>query len=178
MLSNALVTSNRFQHFVVASPSARGLSEGTIRESPISKDRSARISPRQVVSHPSVSLALDSASIRHLWSCESHAYAYTLLVDLGEDLRVLEELVLLEKSVSSPGLLLTSSPTLMGLPPHPGSRTRSPALTLVGTTLPSLPGAPGPTAMTVASGRGVWVAAEGRKRPEAVFCAGVSECST
>lgn len=39
-------------------------------------------------------------------------------------------------------------------------------------------GAPGPTAMTVASGRGDWVAVEGRKMPEAVFCGGVSVLHT
>ena len=35
---------------------------------------------------------------------------------------------------------------------------------------PSLRGAPGPTARTVPSGGGPWDAAEGRYRPEAVFC--------
>jgi len=64
----------------------------------------------------------------------------------------------------------TSSPTLIELPPHPGNSTRSPALTLVGTTLPSLFGAPGPTAITVASGNGELVEDEGRKIPDAVFC--------
>ena len=64
----------------------------------------------------------------------------------------------------------TSSPTLMELPPQPGKRTRSPGFTLVGTTLPSLFGAPGPTAMTVASGRGLDVEDEGRNMPDAVFC--------
>lgn len=64
---------------------------------------------------------------------------------------------------------LTSSPTLMALPPHPGNKTRSPTVTLTGVITPSLFGAPGPTAMTVASGRGDWVAEEGRKRPVAVF---------
>ena len=63
----------------------------------------------------------------------------------------------------------TSSPTLMEFPPHPGSSTRSPAFTCVGTTLPSLFGAPGPTAMTVASGRGLDVADVGKKIPVAVF---------
>jgi hypothetical protein len=65
----------------------------------------------------------------------------------------------------------TSSPTLIGFPPHPGNRTRSPAFTLVGTTFPSLFGAPGPTAMTIASGSGLLVAEDGRKIPVAVFCA-------
>lgn len=64
----------------------------------------------------------------------------------------------------------TSSPTLIEFPPHPGRRTRSPALTTVGMTTPSLLGAPGPTAMTVASGRGLLVAEVGRKIPVAVFC--------
>lgn len=64
---------------------------------------------------------------------------------------------------------LTSSPTLIGLPPQPGSKTRSPALTDVGTSLPSLSRAPGPTAMTVASGRGLFVADVGKKMPVAVF---------
>lgn len=49
---------------------------------------------------------------------------------------------------------LTSSPSLMEFPPHPGRRTLSPALTVVGTIFPSLSGAPGPTAITVASGKG------------------------
>ncbi len=68
-------------------------------------------------------------------------------------------------------LSLTSSPTLIGEPPQLGRRTRSPSLTEQGTTLPSWV-APGPTAMTVASGRGDWVADEGRKMPVAVFCSG------
>lgn len=63
----------------------------------------------------------------------------------------------------------TSSPTLIELPPQPGRSTRSPALTDVGTILPSLSGAPGPTAITVASGRGLLVADVGRKMPDAVF---------
>jgi hypothetical protein len=57
----------------------------------------------------------------------------------------------------------------MELPPQFGSNIRSPAPTLGGTILPSLPGAPGPTAMTVASGRVPDVAVEGKKIPEAVF---------
>lgn len=64
---------------------------------------------------------------------------------------------------------LTSSPTLIGLPPQPGKSTRSPAFTVVGTTLPSLFGAPGPTAITVASGSGLFVALDGKKMPVAVF---------
>ena len=36
--------------------------------------------------------------------------------------------------------------------------------------MPSLSAAPGPTAMTVASGSGVLVTEVGRKMPEAVFC--------
>ena len=66
-------------------------------------------------------------------------------------------------------VLRTSSPSLIELPPQPGRRTRSPALTDGGTTFPCLLGAPGPTAMTVASGRGEVVAEEGRKIPDAVF---------
>lgn len=64
---------------------------------------------------------------------------------------------------------LASSPTFIELPPQPGSKTRSPALTFGGTTLPSLSWAPGPTAMTVASGRGLLVADVGKKIPDAVF---------
>lgn len=71
----------------------------------------------------------------------------------------------------APHTPLTSSPTLIGEPPQLGRRTRSPSLTEQGTTLPSWV-APGPTAMTVASGRGDWVAVEGRKMPVAVFCSG------
>lgn len=67
-------------------------------------------------------------------------------------------------------LQLTSSPTFIELPPHPGSNTRSPAFTAVGTMSPFLLGAPGPTAMTVASGRGLFVTEVGRKMPVAVFC--------
>lgn len=44
--------------------------------------------------------------------------------------------------------------------------------------LPSLLGAPGPTAMTVASGRGLVVADVGRKMPVAVFCLGTVVVST
>ena len=66
---------------------------------------------------------------------------------------------------------LTSSPTLIGFPPQPGNKTLSPGWTEIGATVPSLLGAPGPTAMTVASGRGEVVAEEGRKMPVAVFCA-------
>lgn len=68
----------------------------------------------------------------------------------------------------------TSSPSLMGLPPQPGSKTLSPTLTETGVTTPSLLVAPGPTAMTVASGRGEEVADEGRKIPVAVFYIGSS----
>lgn len=63
----------------------------------------------------------------------------------------------------------TSSPNLMLLPPQPGKRTLSPAWTVVATILPSLFGAPGPTAMTVASGSGEEVAEVGRNMPVAVF---------
>lgn len=64
----------------------------------------------------------------------------------------------------------TSSPSLIEFPPHPGSSTLSPGLTWVGTILPLLSGAPGPTAITVASGKGLFVAEAGRKIPVAVFC--------
>jgi hypothetical protein len=64
----------------------------------------------------------------------------------------------------------TSSPTLIGDPPHPGNKTLSPTFTDTACKTPSLFGAPGPTAMTVASGSGDEVAEEGRKRPVAVFC--------
>jgi hypothetical protein len=63
----------------------------------------------------------------------------------------------------------TSSPTLIALPPQPGNNTLSPALTAVGKTRPSLFGAPGPTAITVASGSGLDVAEVGRNIPDAVF---------
>ena len=63
----------------------------------------------------------------------------------------------------------TSSPTFIALPPQPGNKTLSPALTDVGTTRPSLSGAPGPTAITVASGSGLDVAEVGRNIPDAVF---------
>lgn len=63
----------------------------------------------------------------------------------------------------------TSSPSLIEFPPQPGRSTRSPVLTAVGTMTPSLFGAPGPTAMTVASGKGLLVADDGRKRPVEVF---------
>ena len=101
-----------------------------------------------------------------------------LLLDLREDLRVAEEEVLLHNTShinllrpdeGSPDMQRTSSPTLIELPPQPGRRTRSPAFTFVGTTLPSLSGAPGPVAMTVASGSGLLVADAGRKTPDAVF---------
>lgn len=68
---------------------------------------------------------------------------------------------------------LTSSPTLMLCPPQLGRRTLSPTLTETGWTAPSLLGAPGPVAMTLASGRGELVADEGRKMPVAVFCSGL-----
>lgn len=116
-------------------------------------------------------------------------------VDLREDLRVLEHVVFLSiarqyskrvyKSachlvtrtrkrarprIGSVELEFTSSPTLMLLPPQPGNKTLSPAFTLTGTTSPVLgEGAPGPTAMTVASGMVDEVEEEGMKRPEAVF---------
>ena len=114
-------------------------------------------------------------------ACEVLRVGHTrLLLDLGKDVGVLVEVVLLRDTISilSPSTSLrhhhhpklTSSPTLMGLPPQPGRRTRSPAFTAGATTLPSLLGAPGPTAMTVASGSGLLVADVGRKMPLAVFC--------
>ena len=128
--------------------------------------------------------------------------AALLLVELGEDLRVAEEVVLLqersesqqcsrlERPAQSEGraplevrrlslmasLVLrgererTSSPTLTGTPPKAGRTTRSPSLSETGWSEPSLRGAPGPTARTVPSGGGPCDAAEGRYRPEAVFC--------
>lgn len=68
---------------------------------------------------------------------------------------------------------LTSSPTLTGTPPNAGRTTRSPSLSETGAIEPSLRGAPGPTARTVPSGGGACEAAEGRYRPEAVFCSWV-----
>ena len=64
---------------------------------------------------------------------------------------------------------LTSSPTLIGFPPQPGNKTRSPAWTETGVIAPSLLSTPGPTAITVASGKGEDVAEEGRNKPVAVF---------
>ena len=49
----------------------------------------------------------------------------------------------------------------MELPPHEGRSTLSPGFTLVGTTWPSLLGAPGPAAITEASGSGVEEGEEG-----------------
>jgi hypothetical protein len=72
--------------------------------------------------------------------------------------------------VKKPGRVHTSSPTLIALPPQPGRSTRSPDCTDMGTILPSLSVAPGPTAMTVASGSGVFVLDVGRNRPDVVFC--------
>jgi len=68
----------------------------------------------------------------------------------------------------------SSSPSLIEFPPHPGRRILSPALTVVGMIFPFLSGAPGPTAITVASGKGVVVDAWGRKMPEAVFVSGLN----
>jgi len=64
----------------------------------------------------------------------------------------------------------TSSPTFIEFPPQLGRRTRSPAFTLGATNFPFLSWMPGPTAMTVASGRLPDVAEVGRNSPEAVFC--------
>lgn len=65
---------------------------------------------------------------------------------------------------------LTSSPTLTGSPPNPGRTTRSPSLTEGAIRSPLRPWTPGPTARTRPSGGGGPAAAEGRNRPEAVFC--------
>jgi hypothetical protein len=64
----------------------------------------------------------------------------------------------------------TSSPTFIEFPPQLGSSTRSPAFTLGVTSFPFLSWIPGPTAMTVASGRLPEVAEVGKNNPEAVFC--------
>jgi hypothetical protein len=64
----------------------------------------------------------------------------------------------------------TSSPTFIEFPPQLGSSTRSPAFTLGVTSFPFLSWMPGPTAMTVASGRLPEVAEVGKNNPEAVFC--------
>ena len=58
---------------------------------------------------------------------------------------------------------------MIEFPPQPGNNTLSPGFTLIGNTLPSFVVAPGPTAMTVASGRGPFVDEEGKKIPVAVF---------
>jgi hypothetical protein len=108
--------------------------------------------------------------------CAQPAIMHSLL-DLGEDFRVLEQVVLLRKNSiclyrtrdEPKGKTCTSSPTLIALPPHPGSSTLSPAFTVVGMIFPFLSGAPGPTAITVASGSGTFVADVGRKMPVAVF---------
>src|SRR6266851_5876679 len=109
-----------------------------------------------------------------------------LLLDLSQNLRILEQEVFLTTNQQQPKKFgqsirvkntlgaggepqneRTSSPNLMVFPPQPGNNTRSPALTDVGTTRPSLSGAPGPTAITVASGSGLDVAEDGRKIPVA-----------
>lgn len=59
-------------------------------------------------------------------------------------------------------------------PPQLGSSTLSPTLTDTGWTWPSLFGAPGPVAITLASGNGEDVADDGRKRPDAVFSAALN----
>lgn len=107
----------------------------------------------------------------------------TLLLDLSQNLSIFEKEVFLkinekgnqstfqihEKEEKKRENQRTSSPTLIALPPQPGNKTLSPALTDVGTTRPSLSGAPGPTAITVASGSGLDVAEVGRNIPVAVF---------
>lgn len=72
----------------------------------------------------------------------------------------------------------SSSPTLIELPPQLGRSTLSPDLTEVGTIFPSLSGAPGPVAMTLASGRGEEAAEEGRKIPEEVLVSGLKRCTS
>ena len=62
----------------------------------------------------------------------------------------------------------SSSPTLIVWPPKLGRRTLSPVFTLVGIAFPFLSLAPGPTAMTCASGLFFSVADVGKKMPEAV----------
>lgn len=62
----------------------------------------------------------------------------------------------------------SSSPTLIVWPPKLGRRTLSPVFTLVGIAFPFLSLAPGPTAMTCASGLFFSVADAGKKMPEAV----------
>ena len=110
-----------------------------------------------------------------------------LLLNLSQNLRILEQKVFLKPINITPkkktppkkkktigGVKRTSSPTLIAFPPQPGNNTRSPALTEVGTIRPSLSGAPGPTAITVASGSGLDVAEVGRNIPDAVFCAPIA----
>ena len=97
---------------------------------------------------------------------------------LRQNLCVLEQVVFLQKFRVQGEIdtrrqrhrRLTSSPSLIELPPQPGRRTLSPVLTDGGMIFPSLFGAPGPTAITVASGRGDDVADVGRRIPAAVFC--------
>jgi hypothetical protein len=101
-------------------------------------------------------------------------YTVRLFDDFSEDLAIFEEMELLESSKDEKGSITelyqrTSSPTLMVFPPQPGSRTQSPAFTFVGTTVPFLSGAPGPVAITFASGKGLLVADDGRRIPVAVF---------
>jgi len=67
---------------------------------------------------------------------------------------------------------------LIELPPHDGSRTLSPGLTFIGTTLPSFPGAPGPAAITEASGSGDEAEDEGRKMPDAVLVSGLKRLTS
>jgi hypothetical protein len=73
-----------------------------------------------------------------------------------------------ERGTLSKKKKLTSLPIFTPTPPNPGKRTISPTATVIGTRTPLVSRCPGPTAMTTASFIGV-VAAEGRKRPLAVF---------
>jgi len=122
-------------------------------------------------------------SLAHIYAPSTHTQSHpTLLFNLGQNLSILEKEVFLQKSKKTNQHFQftnetkmrkenqrTSSPTLIALPPQPGNRTLSPALTDVGIMRPSLFGAPGPTAITVASGSGLDVAEVGRNIPVAVF---------
>lgn len=91
-----------------------------------------------------------------------------LLVDLCEDLRVLEEVVLFVSDLDRRAAPSREEDAVTGLDGNGGDLT----VLLSAQSLrarPTLPGAPGPTAITVASGRGFEVADEGRKIPVAVL---------
>lgn len=66
----------------------------------------------------------------------------------------------------------------MDEPPHPGSKTLSPAFTEFGIVFPVFVSLiPGPVAITVASGRGDAVEDEGKNKPLAVFSCGLKRCT-